>query len=898
MTPEHWEQIKRQFHAALEYEPAERAAFLARECAGDGPLRHELESLLASHERAKNFIETPASDVAAALLSEDKHGLVAGQTVGPYKIAGVLATGGMGEVYLADDARLGRKIALKLLPTQFIVNADRVRRFGQEARAASALNHPNIVTIHDIGQTDSVHFIATEFVEGETLREHMANTWMTMGEVLDVATQVASALQAAHAAGIVHRDVKPENIILRRDGIVKVLDFGLAKLAPHQTVLAQQASTKSEVKTNPGVIMGTVGYMSPEQAKGELVDERTDIFSLGVVIHEMIAGKTPFAGDSMSETFANLINAEPQPLSSFALNVPDELQRIVSKMLRKNIDERYQTMKGLLAELKDLRENPPFDEKLERSYSPDDHATAVLPATTGDANKQTTETQNDLSQRIKRNKSLAALTLVPLLISAIGLGYYLFYAGKTASSVEGKKSIAVLPLKPINTENRDQLYEIGVADSLILKLSSLKGFIVRPLSATRKYADVEQDPLAAGKEQQVDYVLASNYQLAGGKIRVTSQLLNVANGQIEETYKSERDAANVFAMQDAIAVEVGNILSARFVTTARSPTAKRGTTNEEAYRLFLQGMYLVDKRNPADARKAVGTFDQAVRLDPNYAQAWAGKAHAHRGLSNLARSDTHEEYQKSMQAIGKALALDENLADAHSALCENKMYYEYDFNGAERECKRAIELDSNSSLAHQIYSRFLFGRGRFDESIAEAKTAIDLEPTSLFNQRIYGNSLSFARRYDEAAAQFKRVIAMDPNFSSAYRWLSESLEMQGNYDEAFEWFMKSEEGKKDDKSFQHFDDKTVHLFKTAYQTSGWQGVLREQARQFEETEAPYTYRSGVNAQSGNKDKASEYLEKAYQRRELWLSMLKVDPRLDSLRDDPRFDELVKRVESK
>ena len=272
-----------------------------------------------------------------------------------------------------------------------------------------------------------------------------------------------------------------------------------------------------------------------------------------------------------------------------------------------------------------------------------------------------------------------------------------------------------MPLKPINTANRDEIYEIGIADSLIHRLSSMKGFIVRPLSATRKYADIEQDPLAAGQEQKVDYVLASNYQLAGGKIRITAQLFNVANGQIEETYKSEKDAANVFAMQDAIAGEVGNILSARFVTTASSSTAKRGTTNEEAYRLFLQGMYLIDKRNPADARKAAEIFEQAVRLDPNYAPAWAGKAHAHRAVANLGgRSiNIHEEYQKSIEAINKALALDENLADAHSALCETKMLYEYDFDGAERECKRAIELDPNSSLAHQIYSRLPDGSRTF-----------------------------------------------------------------------------------------------------------------------------------------------------------------------------------------
>ncbi|MBA4120881.1 MAG: tetratricopeptide repeat protein [Acidobacteria bacterium] len=303
-------------------------------------------------------------------------------------------------------------------------------------------------------------------------------------------------------------------------------------------------------------------------------------------------------------------------------------------------------------------------------------------------------------------------------------------------------------------------------------------------------------------------------------------------------------------------------------------------------------MYLYDKRTSADAREAVKVLEQAVKLDQNYAAAWAGKAHAHRYVANLGRStNIQEEYQKSIEAINKALGLDENLADAHSAWCENKMYYEYDFAGAESECKRAIELDPNSSLAHEIYSRYLNSRGRHDEAIAEVKTAIDLAPTSLFNQRNYGVALYYARRYPEAVTQFKRVIAMDKDFGTTYPWLINALQMQGNESEAFEWQMKF-------LASQRADEETVQIFKTAYQTSGWQGILREQVKRFDEGNQAYFYGVGVNAKVGNKDKAFEYLEKSYGRRELWMAYLQVDPRLDSLRDDLRFDELVKRVESK
>lgn len=369
----------------------------------------------------------------------------------------------------------------------------------------------------------------------------------------------------------------------------------------------------------------------------------------------------------------------------------------------------------------------------------------------------------------------------------------------------------------------------------------------------------------------------------------------MANGQIEETYKSEKDTANVFAMQDAIAGEVGAVLSARFGISSSGRTAKRGTTNEEAYRLYLQGMYLLGKRSMADAQKAAEVLEESLRLDPNYAAAWVGMAQTHRYISTFAGSKAQDEYQKWIEAINKALALDENLADGHSALCDNKMSYEWDFGGAERECKRAIELDPNSSQVHLMYSRYLNGRGRFDEAIAEVKTAIDLEPTSLVSQRHYGACLYYARRYPEAITQLKRVIAMDQNFGTTYNWLVAALEMQGNYPEAFEWWMKMTALYKQD------SEETMKAYQAAYQSSGWQGLMLERARRCDEVSFRPDYK-GVyfqgaveHAKVGHKDKAFQYLEESYKRREVWMSLLKVEPGLDSLHDDPRFNELVKRV---
>src|SRR2546430_626388 len=357
MTPEHWQQINQVFHSALERAPRERALFLTQACAGDEALQSEVESLLKSHERAESFIERPASDIATELLAGGQAKLKVGQNISHYKTTAVLGQGGMGEVYLAQDIKLGRPVALKLLPAQFTTEEERVRRFEQEARAASALNHPNIVTIHEIGKSNSTHFIATEFVDGETLRASLANRAMKFDEVLDIAAQIASALEAAHEAGIVHRDIKPENIMLRRrDRIVKVLDFGLAKLAPLQVAAVEtEAQTRSVVKTNPGTVMGTVQYMSPEQARGTEVDKRTDLWSLGVMLYEMLTQHTPFEGETPSHVIVSILESEAPPLARYA-KVPAELERIVTKALRKDRKERYQTALDLALDLKRLKQ--------------------------------------------------------------------------------------------------------------------------------------------------------------------------------------------------------------------------------------------------------------------------------------------------------------------------------------------------------------------------------------------------------------------------------------------------------------------------------------------------------------------------------------------------------------
>ena len=887
MADANWQKVREVFDAALQKQPEERPSYINEACGDDKGLLREVESLVSSLDQSNEFLEIPAVAHVAEMIVTSTRSRPSGTRFGHYELIRQIGIGGTGEVYLAKDQKLDRLVGIKILNEDFRREDTNPERFAREAKAASALNHPNILVIHEVGESEAAHYIVSEFIEGRTLRE-LAQSQISLKEIVGISIQIANALSAAHEAQLIHRDIKPENVMVRPDGYVKVLDFGLAKLVTKedQALMGFEAATGNQ--TAKGVILGTVNYMSPEQAKGEPLDQRTDIFSFGVVVYEMLAGRVPFAGDSLSETFANLINAEPLSLSDSVSNVPDELTRIVAKALRKNKDERYQSMKDVLTDLQDLKLNLTQENRLEGSLERGHlKVTASLLSTTKNASEQRAKKKRRLSLTVRRHKRVSAVTVVVLFVGVVALGYYFFDRAKTASSANGVTSIAILPLRPIDTSNRDEFFEIGIADSLINRISSMSGVKVRRLSATSKYTHVAQDPIVAGREQQVEYVVASTYQLADGKIRLTAQLINVASGQIEGTLPIVKDAGDVLVTQDEIAREIGNKLLLRFGSPG-SVLVKRGTENEDAYQMFTQGMSLYDRRTPIDAQKAVGILERAIQLDPNYARAWALKAHVHRALGNFG-GDPQAEYQKSIEAINHALALDQNLADAHSAYCENKYFYEWDFDGAERECKRAIELDVNSARAHDIYSRFLYSRGRFDEAIAESKAAIDLEPTALFIQRNYGISLFYARRYQEAINQFKRVAETDPNFVATYAWLVPALNVQGNASEAFEWFIKWQ-------AVLEKDEETVQSYKKAYQASGWQGVGRERVKRFDESKIrSYFLEACLTVHTGDKDKAFEYLEKSYQRHEWGMSHLQVDPSLDGLRTDPRFRDLVRRV---
>ncbi|HYK21621.1 MAG TPA: protein kinase, partial [Pyrinomonadaceae bacterium] len=441
MTPERWQQVKEIFNSALNYRPEERGLFISQACSGDEQLRSEVESLIASHEQSGSFIDKPAFEAAASLLANERTELKRGQTIGSYEVISFISRGGMGEVYLAEDKRLGRKVALKLLPISFTTDADRLRRFEQEARAASALNHPNIITIYEIREAAGSHIIVTEFVEGETLRHRLSRAPLSLSDALNIAIQVADALSAAHKAGIIHRDIKPENIMLRPDGYVKVLDFGLAKLSEQISPAVAAEAPTIQVHTGSGIVIGTAGYMSPEQARGLSVDGRSDIFSLGAVIYELLARRKPFEGDTPSDTMAAILKTEPTPLSRIAPDVPRELARIVTKALQKDREERYQVVKDLWLDLKALRQELEFQNKLDRSIDIDGNGAQTTTLLAGESTatlsgRRTTAQRSALSNisesisiEIKKHKFGAALLLMVLAIIAAagGFGVYKWF---------------------------------------------------------------------------------------------------------------------------------------------------------------------------------------------------------------------------------------------------------------------------------------------------------------------------------------------------------------------------------------------------------------------------------------------------------------------------------------
>ena len=814
-----------------------------------------------------------------------------GECFNQYEIIRQIGAGGMGEVYLATDKKLDRQVAVKILNETYSRDESNLRRFTQEAKAVSALNHPNILVIHEIGEAGDVHFIVSEFVEGKTLREIISQSPLKLSEILDFSIQIANALSVAHTANIVHRDIKPENIIVRPDGYVKILDFGLAKLIGQQkSLIGLEDETAKQNNTAKGVILGTVKYMSPEQAKGERVDARTDIFSFGVLLYEMMAGRTPFAGDSMSETLANLINTAPQPMARYAEGVPNELQRIVSKMLRKNKDERYQTMKGLLADLKDLRENLAFDERLKKSYSPDaENATQVLQATTGDANLQTAETQDGFSQTIKRHKPFAAFALI-VLLAAIGFGIW-YFTNFLANSKQ-IESIAVLPFINESGNVDTEYLSDGMTESLISSLSQLPNLNVKARSSVFRYKGKDTNANTIGKELNVQAILNGRVVQRGQDLILYVELVDAAteNSLWKQTYN--KTMTNLVALQNDIARDVADKLKVKLSGADEQKLAKNYTANAEAYQLYLRGRYHLLKLTPAEIQTGISYFGQAIEIDSNYALAYAGLSEAYRTYAVAADLEPTAFLPKAKTAANKAIEIDDTLAEAHTVLGVAVFWGDWNWKEAENQYQRALELNPNNAEAHMYYAHLLSVTGQHTKALAEVKLARELEPLDLRINTLEAQFLIHAGRNDEALARLQETFKLDSNYWLAHSFAASAYIEKGMYAEAVAEARRARN--LFDGGIQAIAFESYALAKSGKQAEA-RAVLEELLKLSTTRYVPAYHVALVYNGLNERDKTLAWLERAFEQHNPRMVFLKVEPKWNNLRDDPRFQDLLRKV---
>jgi serine/threonine-protein kinase len=897
MTPERWRQVDRVLQEALELAPAERAAFLDEACGGDEELRQEVESLISFQERAERFIETPPGEMAADWLAvkESREG----QMIGNYHLIRQIGRGGMGEVYLARDTRLERQVALKLLPPRFTEDAHRLQRFRQEARAASSLNHPNIITIHEIGEvateTGAAHFIATEYIEGHTLRDLIQEGGLKLSEALEVAIQAAGALSAAHEAGITHRDIKPENIMLRHDGYVKVLDFGLAKL--NESLAASERF--SEVETDPGIVLGTVSYMSPEQARGLDTDGRSDIFSFGVVFYEMLTTRRPFIGETPADVIASLLGQEPQPLATHNSDFPVELQSLIDQTLAKDRSKRFQTARELRRALKAVKKKlASADDFTTRAFSgvsllgqrsrraktaEEYKTTTVEPARAPETSSLTI-----LVSRFFRSPTRLTLTLVTLAVLIAGVMIVRHWRNDAARI----DSIAVLPFKPVAADSRDEALEMGLTDTLITRLSNLKSVTVRPVSAVRRYAALDQDPIEAGRALKAQAVLDGSIQKLADRIGVTARLLNVSDGRLIWSRQFVEPWTDIFAVQDAIAQRVAEDLMAPLTGQERSELARNYTSDPVAYKLYLDGRHEWRKRTAEGMRKGINFFDQAIEKDPRYALAYVGKADAYATLASYRLAPPRDVAPLAKEAAAQALNIDDRLAEAHASMGKIMTDYDGDWEQSEKEFRLAIELKPKYSNAHHWYSTLLAHMGKFDEAVREANLAMELDYYSLVTRVQLGNVLYRARRYDQAIPVLQKTLELDPRNVTARFYLGLCYLMQEKPYEAISEFKKARTVLPENPDF-------IAIVGHSYGRAGRLDEARRCLRELNDVVkhhyvSPFDF---VNVYSGlgDLDMAFKWLDKAYEDRDSTIRGLKTDPLFDLLRPDPRFTVLMRRA---
>ena len=800
-----------------------------------------------------------------------------GQTVSHYRIMEKLGGGGMGVVYKAEDLRLGRHVSLKFLPEQLSRDPQAIERFQREARAASSLNHPHICTIYDVDQYEGQNFIVMEYLEGRTLKHRIQGKPIELERVPEYGYQMADALEAAHAKAIIHRDIKPANIFVTERGQVKLLDFGLAKLLPErkgakaalQRTSAFGATTQDAHLTSDGVALGTVAYMSPEQVRGEELDERTDIFSLGLVLYEMATGQRAFSGNTSGMIFDAILNRAPIPPARLNPAISVQLEQIINKALEKDRELRYRTASDLRADLQRLKR--------------DTDSARAFPATTGQAARRT----------IKRHWPhfvWAGVLAVPLLLFGLNVGN-LRNRVLGITSQNRIESVAVLPFANVSNDPKTEYLSDGITESLINSLSQLPNLVVMSRNTVFRYKGQAADPQKVGHDLHVRAILTGRLIQAGDELLISVNLEDVENSRQIWGEQYNRKLSSLVSVQQEIAADIYGQLRPKLEGEERKLLSKRPTENVEAYQLYLQGLFYWNKWTQADFKKAADYFTQAVQKDPRYALSYAGLADTYSLLGDAGYLPPSEAWPKAKAAAMQALEIDDTLAEAHTSLGLVKEHFEWDWKGAEQEFKRAIELNPNSATAHHWYGDYLANMGRSEEGLRETRKAQELDPLSLIINTSLGWQLYLARQNDQAVEQLRKVLDIDAKFAPARRMLEEVYAQMGKHKEAV--------AEREKALSLSGGPELAASIEEDFTKSGYKGVLQSWLDGLTEI-SKHGYVSSFSIaeaymRMGEKEKAFDWLEKAYEEHDSGLVSLAVEPMFDRARSDPRYRDILRRM---
>lgn len=756
--------------------------------------------------------------------------LVPGSRVGPYEVISLLGEGGMGQVYRGRDPRLGREIAIKVLPKEASEDADAIARLEREARAIAALSHPNIVAVHDVGRAEGTFYLITELLEGSTLRDQIKGSPMNWRRAAEVGAEVAEGLAAAHAKSIVHRDLKPENIFITADGRVKVLDFGLAQTDPllSQREEAEIPTTKW-FQTHPGTVIGTLGYMSPEQLRGEQVDAAADIFSLGCILFEMVTSRKPFQRESGAATIAAILK-DDIPSSELSSLSPPEFQRIVEGCVEKSATTRFRSARDLALTLRAI--------------------------------------------------GSSAATLDGSLIREI--------TRPRTSKSKSIDSIAVLPLTNATGDANADYLSDGITEGLINRLSHLPKLKVMARSTVFRYKNLDPDPQGVGRELRVRAVLTGRLQKVGERLVISVELVDALDGSLlwGETYN--RGLADLIKVQEEMSDEIADKLRLKLTGAEKKKLRKRTTHDSEAYQLYLKGRYHWNKRTGESLRRAVQLFRQAIEADPNFAIAHAGLADAFITMATNIPLPPNETMPKAIASAMQAIQIDATVAEAWAALGAVRWWFEWDWDGAEEAYRRAIQLNPNYAAAHDGYAMLLAARGRFGEAIEQNTKAADLDPLSLIFAVHAGWPFYFARDFESAIRRFRKALELDEHFIPAHGWLGMALGQQRRYDEALDAFARALEVER----IPILLAMLAHTHAIAGNREKAEALLADLVAESRGRYiSPYDI-AVVHAGLGDTDSAIERLRAAVEERSAWLVFVNVDPRLDALRSEPGFANIV------